>query len=194
MNGAGLFKLICDDLGLKQSFYPVVANCIYTYIDDYIIPQLLKGGSIYLPKLGYLSIKKMKSRTSYDVLSRSIKNIPARKGIKFNASNKLKDAINEDTGYKSSNKSVTLDVIFGIAEKFELDIMLVANIFKSWGNAAYILFLHKERLVIPKVGTLYISNHSAKQVMDIIRNKKMYMQERAVVNIKVNKDLRKKLN
>lgn len=194
MVGMNIFNLVCTALGKKKGYASIVAKCIYAYIDYYVIPTLLRGGSIYLPKIGILHAKKIKSRYGYDIFARRCKTIPARRGVKFAASKKLKDAINEDTGYKSSSKGVTLDVIFEIAERFELDIIAVKNIFVAWGNVIFLFLLHNERLVLPNIGTLYIKNHSAKRVMNVVKHEVMYMQERAVVNIIIKKDLKKKLN
>ena len=194
MVGMNIFNLVCIALGKKNGYAPIVAKCIYAYIDYYVIPTLLRGGSIYLPKIGILHSKKMKGRYGYDVFTKQYKNFPPRRGVKFSASKKLKDAINEDTGYKSSSKGVTIDVIFEIAERFELDIVSVKNIFVEWGNVLFLVLLHKERLVLPNIGTLYIKNHSAKRVMNVVKHEVMYMQERAVVNITIKTDLKKKLN
>lgn len=194
MIGASVFRLVCHALGKPQKFYEVVAKCVYAYLDDYVIPRLLNGGVIYLPKLGILRVKKMKKRNGYDVSIRRHRVIPARRGIKFDASKELKDVINENTGYKSKVKGVTLDVIEDIAKRFELDNVIVKNIFRAWGNVAFMVLISKERLVLPHLGTLYIKNHATKQVMNVVKHQRMYMQERAVVNIEIKKNIKVQLN
>lgn len=193
MVGMGVFLLVAVALGKQRSFSKVIAKCFYYYIDSYVFPMVSNGAAVCLPKIGTIKMKKNKARYGHDVLTRRRKFFPPTRGIKFVASAKLKDLLNENIGLRP-NAGITYDIVDDVSKKFELDAVLVHKMFNAWGDVAFIVMQHKERLVIPKIGTLYVSDHIAKRAMNVVTGETVYMQDRRVVNIKINKNLRTLLN
>lgn len=175
MSGVDVCDLAADSLGESRG---LIFRCLNAYI-RHALEVLTRGGSMVLPCVGTLRVKKMKPRNRYNVATKTVARAPAAKGIKIDMSAQIDDVINpKNTGQRRNARGVSEDALVAVSSAAREEVELVRDVLRAWGDAAVVVMASRGRVVVADLGTFRVVRWEARFRHDTKAAKTLIRPER----------------
>lgn len=154
MSGVDVCDLAADALGVSRG---IIYRCINAYI-KYALEVLTRGGSLVLPCLGTLRVKKTQARIRYNVATKTVARAPAAKTAKLDMSAQLDDLLNpKTTGKRRNARGVSEDALVAVSSRIRVEVETIRDVLRAWGDAAVAVLVGRGRVVVADLGTFRVA-------------------------------------
>jgi nucleoid DNA-binding protein len=185
MSGVETLVLAKDICGYPKA---LIYRLLVDYI-DYAIQVLQRGGYVRLPTIGTLKVKRMRSRNRYDINKKANVRCGAKKIIRIVPSSQLKDIYGVGDGLGRKSRGANNESAQIIAELNNIEVEDVRVCLRAWGDAAALVFAARGRLVIPKLGTIRVTEGKLRWMNDV-RTSKRKVHQRLLISFRIQERLR----